>query len=132
MESVRITWESINEFARAHTSTSVVVTDEIETEPPPTPSSVASDSSEGISGIHNECDDFRRHIPYFNWKYRARNSGLPMAKWQAKFEVWQAKTTMNCQMDNKMTGEIYWTGFVTFSSHSMLLYKFLFLAGQNK
>jgi hypothetical protein len=51
-----------------------------------------------------------------------------MAKWQAKFEVWQ----VNCQMDNKMAGEIYWTGFVTFSSLTMLLYKFLYLEGQNK
>jgi hypothetical protein len=42
----------------------------------------------------------------------------------SKFEVWQAKVTMNCQMDNKMAGEIYWTGFVTFSSLTMLFYEF--------
>jgi hypothetical protein len=31
-----------------------------------------------------------------------------MAKWQAKFEVWQAKIMINCQnlMDNKMASEI--------------------------
>jgi hypothetical protein len=29
-----------------------------------------------------------------------------MVKWQAKFEVCQAKITMNCQMDNKMASEI--------------------------
>jgi hypothetical protein len=55
-----------------------------------------------------------------------------MAKWQAKFEVWQAKIMMNCQMDNKMADKIYWTGFVTFSSLTMLFYKKKFLAGQNK
>jgi hypothetical protein len=60
--------------------------------------------------------------------YRAQNSGMPMAKWQ----VWQAKITMNCQMDNKMAGKIYWTGFVTFSSLTILLYKFFFWAGQKK
>jgi hypothetical protein len=49
-----------------------------------------------------------------------------MAKWQAKFEVWQAKIMMNCQMNNKMAGEIYWTGFVTFSSLTILLYKKIF------
>ena len=56
----------------------------------------------------------------FKWTDRARNSGLPMAKWQAKFQVWQAKIMMNCQMDNKMAGEIYWTGFVTFATLSTI------------
>ena len=37
---------------------------------------------------------------------RARNSGLPMAKWQAKFLVCQAKITMNCQMNETVAGLI--------------------------
>ena len=51
-----------------------------------------------------------------------------MAKWQAKFQVWQAKIMMNCEMDNKMAGEIYWTGFVTFSTPLTMLLYLLFLS----
>ena len=51
---------------------------------------------------------------------KARNSGLPMA---GQILGRQVKIMMNCQMDNKLAGEIYWTGFVTFSSSlTMLLY----------
>ena len=37
---------------------------------------------------------------------RARNSGLLMVKWQAKFLVCQAKITMNCQMNETVAGQI--------------------------
>ena len=39
-----------------------------------------------------------------------------MAKMQAKIQVWQAKINLNCQTENKMAGEIYWTGVLSFSS----------------
>ena len=37
---------------------------------------------------------------------KARNSGLPTAKMQAKIQVWQAKINLNCQTENKMASEI--------------------------
>ena len=39
-----------------------------------------------------------------------------MAKMQAKIQVWQAKIKMNCQTENKMASEIYWSGGVIFFS----------------
>ena len=39
-----------------------------------------------------------------------------MAKMQAKIQVWQAKINLNCQTENKMASEIYWTGVVIFFS----------------
>ena len=39
-----------------------------------------------------------------------------MAKMQAKIQVWQAKINLNFQTENKMTGEIYWTGVLSFPS----------------
>ena len=59
---------------------------------------------------------------------RARNSGLPMAKMQAKIQVWQAEINLNCQTENKMACEIYWTGVVSFSSPLTLLLYLLFLS----
>ena len=61
------------------------------------------------------------------WESRARNSGLPMAKMQAKILVWQAKINLNCQTQNKMAGEIYWTTVVSFSSPLTMLLYLLFL-----
>jgi len=60
--------------------------------------------------------------------FNAQNSGLPMAKWPAKFYVWQAKITMNCQMDKEKAGQIYQTGFVTFASPLTILLYLLFLS----
>ena len=50
-----------------------------------------------------------------------------MAKMQAKIQVWQAKTNLNCQTENKMAGEIYWTGVVSFSSPLTMPLYLLFL-----
>ena len=59
---------------------------------------------------------------------RAQNSGLPMAKMQAKIQVWQAKINVNCQIENKMAVEIYWSGVVSFSSLLTVLLYLLFLS----
>jgi len=46
----------------------------------------------------------------------------------AKFHVWLAKVTMNCQMDKEMAGEISWTDFVTFAAPLIILVYLLFLS----
>ena len=47
-------------------------------------------------GIHTQRDKQNNRN-----KDRARNSSLPMAKWQAIFYTWQAKKIMACQKQNK-------------------------------
>ena len=59
---------------------------------------------------------------------RARYIGLPMAKMQAKIQFWQVKINLNCQAENKMAGEIYSTGVVSFSSPLIMLLYLLFLS----
>ena len=46
-----------------------------------------------------KCDLNKRNYSHV---YRARSSGLPIAKMQAKIQVWQAKINLNCQTEIKM------------------------------
>ena len=76
-----------------------------------------------IKGLHKLCSVLEGIKEPFILSFRDRNSGLSMAKMQAKIQVWQAKINLNCQTENKMAGESYWTGVVPFSSPlTMLLY----------
>ena len=54
-----------------------------------------------------------------------------MAKMQAKIQVWQAKINLNCQTKNKMAGEIYWTGVVSFSS-PLTMFVYLLILSMNQ
>ena len=46
----------------------------------------------------------------------------------AKIQAWQSKINLNCQTKNKMAGEVYWTGVVSFSSPLTLFVYLLFLS----